>query len=582
MSRFLWLIVFLQMSVLGFSQDIEQILKTDKKNIVKISGGMNYSSTVFQSDNSLNKRDPFAWFASGNINFSILSFSFPFSYSISNQNKSFSQPSNITALHPTYKWVKTHVGRTSMSFSPYTLAGVNFSGVGVELSPKNFQFQAMYGMLSKAVEYDATKGDVNSISYKRMAYSLMFNYKLKGIDFKIIALKAADDKNSLLYEPGNSSVKPKDNLVTSFSVKSKLFKVLDFDSEYASSIMNDNTRNTIGFSDKRWFTTFYPIVNGNSSTSNYNAFKSSLNYSLKTAKLGFSYERVDPNYQTLGGLFFTNDMENFTFNPSVSFWKNKVNLSANTGLQRNNLSKDKASKTERWVGSLNLSLQIIKGLNSTFSYSNFSSFTRNNPLKDPFTNQQILVDTLNVYQVSENFVTSLSYGFGEKNKTSLSTSFTFSKSSNITGKLENVAAFGINANGPTNPFNVYCNTFGYNYTMKDKNLTLGMNLNSNLSKSSLINSWFCGPTLNVTKGFGKEKPNLSGGITYNRNYMNNVLTNNMFNYRLSVAHSPKIIKEKMGKINVSMNLMFLNKLPTAKDLNKLHELTLVANIGYTF
>lgn len=582
MSRFLCLIVFLQITVLGISQDIEQILKTDKKNIVKISGGMNYSTTVFQSDNPLNTRDPFAWFASGNINFSILNFAFPFSYSISNQNKSFSQPSNITALHPAYKWVKTHVGRTSMSFSPYTLTGVNFSGVGLELTPKKFQFQAMYGLLSKAVQYNAAEDNVNTIAYKRMAYSMMFNYKLKGVDFKIIVLKASDDKNSLVFAPGESSVKPKDNLVTSFSVKSKVFNVFDFDTEYASSIMNNNTINMIGVSDTRWFTFLYPIVRGNSSTTNYNAFKSSLNYTVKAIKLGFSYERVDPNYQTLGGLYFTNDMENFTFNPSFSLFKNKVTLSSSTGLQRNDLAQDKVSKTKRWVGSLNLSMQLFKGFNSTFSYSNFSSFTRNNPLNDPFTSQVVFVDTLNVYQVSENFVSSLSYSFGKKNKTSLNTSFTYSKSANITGKLENAAAFGINANGTTNPFHVYSNTFGYNYTMKDQNLTVGLNLNSNLSKSELMNSWFCGPSLNVSKSFGKQKPNLAGGITYNRNYMNNVLTNNMFNYRCTVSHAPKLKNEKWGKINLALNLMFLNKLPTANELKKLHELTIIANVGYTF
>lgn len=569
------------LAISSLSQDLEQFKKIDK-NTVKVSGGMNFSTTGFLTDNQNSTRDPYAWYASGNISFSAFGFAFPFSYSISNQNKSFSQPSNITSLNPSYKWFKSHIGRTSMSFSPYTLAGVNFSGVGIELTPKKFGFQAMYGMLSKAVEYDPTKNDINIISYERWAYSVMFTYKIKNTDFKIISLKAYDKANSLMNPPGLSSVKPKDNLVTSFGVKTKVFKMFDLDAEFASSMLTNNVRNTDPIADKRWFTNFYPLINGNGTSSNYNAYKGSLSYSLKTLKLGVAYEHIDPNYQTLGGLFFTNDLENLTFTPSISFLKNKVTLALNTGVQRNNINKDKASQTERWVGSANLNLQVFKGFNTSFSYSNFSSFTRNNPLKDPFTNQIMIADTCNVYQISENFVTNVSYAFGKKNKTSLSTSFTYQETSNVTGKLNNASAFGIHANGPSNPFNCYVNTLSYSYSIADRKISISVNANSNLSKSVLTNSWFCGPTFSLSKNFGKDKPSLSAGMTYNRNYQNKELTNNVFNYRLSVSHAPKIIAEKYGKLNFSVSSMFLNKLPTDKVKNKLHELTIIANIAYNF
>ena len=41
----------------------------------------------------------------------------------------------------------------SMNFSQYTLANHIFTGAGVELTPKNFKFSAMYGQLKKAVEF---------------------------------------------------------------------------------------------------------------------------------------------------------------------------------------------------------------------------------------------------------------------------------------------------------------------------------------------------------------------------------------------------------------------------------------------
>jgi hypothetical protein len=561
------------------AQDIEAISKFDK-NSVKVSGGLNFNTTGFLTDNKFSTRDPLSWFASGNINISAAGMSFPFTYSISNQSKNFSQPSNITALHPTYKWVKTHFGRTSMSFSPYTLSGINFSGVGLELTPKRITFKAMYGQLNKAIEYDAQK--INTFAFERWAYSFMVIYKLKKTTFTVISIKAKDKLNSVSLIPGSISIKAKDNLVTSFGFQTTLFKRIDLNSEVSTSMLTNNVRNTESVMDDRWFTIFYPLISGNGTTSTYKAYKGGISYQLKHAKFGFSYERIDPNYQTLGGLYFTNDLENFTFNPSLSLFKNKINLAFNTGLQRNNLDQQKASQTKRWVGSVNLNMQLIKGLTSTLSYSNFSAFTRNNPLLDPFSNQMVILDTCNVYQISENVSSNLTYGFGEKNKQSIGSTFTYQISSNVTGQLENAGAFGINASGNSKPFKSYVNTMNYNYSLAEKKVTFGINLNSNYSVNEQMKNLFCGPSLSISKSFGANKPLVSGGLTYNRNYQNNVMSTNVFNYRLGYSLAPKLLADKYGKFNLGFNAMYLLKLPTVQSLNRLNEFTIIANISYNF
>ncbi|TNE55377.1 MAG: hypothetical protein EP338_03685 [Bacteroidetes bacterium] len=561
-----------------WSQNFDHL---NKKDLVKVSGGLNFNNTIFASDRVGSVREPYAWYASGNINITALGMSFPFSYSISNQGKNFSQPSNLTSINPSYKWFKSHIGRTSMSFSPYTLSGVTYSGAGVELTPKKFSLKAMFGQLNKAVEYNVLENNINSVAYRRWAGALSLGYKINQTDFKLMFLKAFDDPNSLDFVPGLATVKPKDNIVASFQVKTQI-KKFSIETEAASSILTDNLRNEENIHRGKWYSFLYPMARGNGTTSLYNAFKGGINYNLKFGRFGFNYERIDPGYQTLGGLFFNNDLENFTFSPSFSLFKQKLNLSLNTGLQKNNLSKDKAAETNRWVGSVNVSAKIAKGLNGTITYSNFSAYTRNNPQIDPFTNQVTYLDTFNVYQISQNMVTTLNYSFGKKNPSSISSSFTYQNSQNITGDLENARAFGINASGAGNPAKTYVGTLSYTYSIKSQKVSLSMNGNANYSDFDVSQTLFIGPSTTIRKSFGKNKPSLSGGVTYNRNFQNGELTNNIFNYRLSGNYSPKMKNEKIGVMSFSLNALYLNKLPTVKEGTTINELTIVANVSYNF
>jgi hypothetical protein len=82
------------------------------------------------------------------------------------------------------------------------------------------------------------------------------------------------------------------------------------------------------------------VKHHNASTSVYHAFKTDLNYEIsQNDKIGLAYQRVDPDYYTLGGYFFTNDFENVTLNAQH---RGKINAMLSTGLQRDDL-KNKAS-----------------------------------------------------------------------------------------------------------------------------------------------------------------------------------------------------------------------------------------------
>lgn len=552
--------------------------KIGKKDMVSVGGGMGYNMVLQQVGNQPQLRDPFSWVYSGNVNVNFLGMSMPFTFSFSNQGKSYTQPFNMTALHPQWKWVKTHIGITSMQFSPYTYSGLNFAGGGVELSPKKWRVKAFGGRFKKAIEYDPVLNNITTVSYRRMGGGFSFGYEAQKGGFNVIVLKAADDQRSLEMLSPNSELTPMDNVVTSVSGKLSVVKNLQLQAEYAVSML---TRNTLlvdsAVTEKRPF--YFGLLNGNSSTTAKSAYNASLSYRFKTASIAVKYERIAPDYLTLGGLFFNNDLENITLAPAVALFKNKLTLSANTGFQRNNLSGGGATAQRRWVASVNVSGQPLKGLALNGAYSNLSSFTRRNPSAVPLYDP--VLDTMNFYQVSENYNTGVSYTFGQKIKHAVTTTFAYVKSQNITGRLQDAGAFGFNASGTTVPVDVYTGMAAY--TLQFVNgFALSCMGNYNQSLAAGMENTFYGPGVNASKSLLNKKMNLQTGATYNRQLAGSVLTNHVMNLRLGVTYNPELWDKKFGRIALSANGNFTQKFAVTDGAKSPTNLTVMMNLNYSF
>ena len=556
-------------------QDLEKI---GKKDMVSVGGGMGYNLVFQQVSGQSQLRDPFSWVYSGNVNVNFLGMSMPFTFSFSNQGKSYTQPFNMTALHPSWKWIKTHIGITSMQFSPYTYSGLNFAGGGVELSPKRWRVKAFGGRFKKAIEYDPAVNNITTVSYRRMGGGLSFGYEAQKGGFNVIVLKAADDQRSLEMLSPNSELTPMDNVVTSVSGKLSIVKNLQLQAEYAVSML---TRNTLlvdsAVTEKRPF--YFGLVNGNSSTTAKSAYNASLSYRFKTASIAVKYERVAPDYLTLGGLFFNNDLENITLAPAVALFQNKLTVSANTGFQRNNLSGGSATAQRRWVASVSLSGQPVKGLTLNGAYSNFSSFTRRNPSAVPLYDP--VLDTMNFYQVSENYNTGISYTFGKKRKHAVSSNFAYVKSQNITGRLQDAGAFGFNTSGTTLPVDVYTGMAAY--TLQFVNgFALSCMGNYNRSVAAGTENTFYGPGVNASKAILDKKMNLQTGVTYNRQLAGTTLTNHVMNLRMGVSYNPELWDKKFGKLALSLNGNFTQKFAVVSGAASPTNLTVMTNLNYSF
>ena len=575
MKHYLLLTLITFFSFVGFSQDLEQLTK---KDAVKVSGGVGFNTTYNAVDDQPQSREPFGWVATGNLNFTVLGVSLPFTYSISNRQKSYTQPFNMTALHPSYKWFKSHIGITSMSFSSYTYGGLPFAGAGVELSPKNWKFKAFGGRLKKAIEYDATVNNTSTVSYRRMGGALSFGYEKKGYSATVILLKASDNPKSLQLFAPNTELLPQDNLVTSFIGKAPIGKHFDVQTEIANSVL---TRNVLLSGIDSSHVGFYrELVNGNSSTTSSNAYNGALNFKSKIVNVALKYERVDPNYATLGALYFNNDLENITIAPNFNLFKGKLSISANTGFQRNNLSQDKSMQLKRWVGNVAISGQPLKGMVTSVNYSNFASFTRTNPAADPYYN--LLFDTMNVYQISQSMNAMASYSFGTKTKKALTGSYVFSQSKNITGRLQDAAAFGFNVDSDETPVNVHSAMSSFSMQFKEKELSISATANYNQSEMMGLKNEYFGPGMSVQKKLFKKKLSTQFGAVYNQQFKDGSLTSHLMNLRMGASMSPKLWDKKYGSLSLAMNANYSHRFAVVAGSLEPKNLTVVVNVSYGF
>ncbi len=488
-----------------------------------MTGGIGLNSVYFNGDSN---REPFTYFLSGNVNLNISDvYNIPFSFSYSNSKFQTNTPFtfNRLSMHPSYKWVTAHIGDVNVSFSPYTLNGHQFTGLGLDLSPKDkFKINLMYGRLLEEREFDP-ENISSAANYRRIGYGFKTSYQFDKFKLGTIFFRASDDVASLKNAiPTESEVLPKDNTVISFDAEATLFEKLKFRGEFALSALTEDIR-VNGVSDH--FASF--LVSDNPTTQYYKAFNLNFAYQVASGTIGLGYERIDPNYRTLGGYFFNNDLENITINATQRIFKDKVTVSFNGGLQNDDLDNTKATQLSRLVMALNVAYNASDKLNITTGYSSFQSFTN---IKNQFdfingvSQIEEQLDQDNFAQISQNANINVNYKLKETdyNSQNLNVSFSFQDAENRIGEEERTEDSSVfyNANS----------VYTINYPQSDFGISGA--LNTSFSTLGAEKSVILGPTVSATKGFLEKKLKVNGSVGYNKSMANGISQGDVTNVRI--------------------------------------------------
>jgi len=563
-NRILFFILLFFAVAFGYSQsfNVEQLAKT---KLINVSGGASANAIMYSGNAA---REPFSYFFNGNININVAGlYNLPFSFSYSTQKFGYTKPLAIKTLsiHPSYKWITTHIGDVNMTFSPYTLNGHLFTGFGVDLTPPGkFKVSAMYGRLLKSNEYDVKMPDIIP-TYKRYGYGFKTAYAFEKINLGIIFFKATDVASSLSNPvPFELGLTPKENVALSFETSFKLFQKLQVMTEYAnSSITEDISVN--GSTKGKGIASLF--LNSNVTTTSQNAVKAQLVYPAGKGTLGLGYERIDPNYRTLGSYYFNNDLENVTVNATQQIFKDKVSLALSLGMQKDNLDKQKVSQSKRLVSSLTADYKASQKLNLNFNYSNFQSYTNSRNQFD-YINQDpslVYMDTLNFRQVNQNLGLTANYLIknDKQLKKSISANFSMQESNN--------QQQGQTVAGGKNTFYNSAVSYVQGYPTKDLNFMGSINNTYSLMETG--NSLIIGPTLGVTKLFMERKLNTSFSSSYNSTFSNGDKQNDIFNMRLNCSYL------YLEKHNFNLGVISLFGKTTS---NRNNDLTATLTYSYSF
>lgn len=563
MKRLYWLFMLLPLT--GVAQNLESI---GKENPLTISGGVSLNQIFYGVRGIDSRRDPYSYYASGNINFSLYGWSVPVSFSLSNQNISYQQPFNQYGIHPTYKWATAHIGYSSMTFSPYTLNGHMYKGVGVDLAPgEKFRFSAMYGRMLKAVEPDSTNENAPASSFKRIGYGFKARYGDTKYFGELSMFRAKDDSTSIAYVPEEEGVLPQENLVVGFSGGVTVFEKLQLKAEYANSALTRDTR-AMENNGKGFFGHVGSLFTPRASTAYYHAIKGNLTYMGTGYNIGVGYERIDPEYKTLGAYYFNSDLENITVNGATAVASGKVTLAMNVGVQHDNLDGTKISTMRRWVSALNVGFTPGEKFNMAASYSNFQTYTN---IRSQFVDiNQITpydnLDTLNFTQITQNLNLNANYMLpgSDKKRQNLSANISIMKAADEQGGVQqNTGSTFYNLNG------------AYSLNLVPQSLTLSGSLNYSQNKSLSLRSSTLGPTVAVSKSLLDKKLRLTGSYSMNNTYTDGSMVNRVNSVRSNASYSLK------RKHNFNFSIVALNR-ATKQETGATDFTEFTGTLGYSY
>ena len=510
----------------SYSQSLDNIREQEP---ILVTGFVSTNQIINHQSTESGYISDYSGYYTGSLNISLYGMSVPLTFMYTNKKGNFTHPFNQLTVNPSYKWLRTYIGYSSMSFSPYSLSGHLFFGFGFDVDPPGlFRGSAMYGRLQKAVDHDTLNAN-QVAAFKRLGYGIKAGIGESGNFVDVSLFRAFDDTNSVRNMLARNRLVSQENTVISVSFNRQLLNNLVLRGEYASSYMtsdlsSDRVKEPNAFlKPPTWF---MPV---RATTISRNAFRANLTYRRNFYSLGLGYERVDPEYNTLGAYYFTNNMENMTMNFTLNLLESKVTLGGNTGLQRNDLNNTDMNKTKRVVGAGTVSFVPDEKVSLNLGYSNFSSFTNVRSTfdfineTDPFQN----FDTLNFRQISQNtnFAGSYNLGNSENTRQTLNLNLTWQVSKDRQGIDSLIIS------------NFYNSSLSYVISFSSLNLTCNASINFNRNDMSELKSNTWGPIVGASKMFFEKRLRVSLTASYNTTKSDAFPPTNIYNTRLGFAYS---------------------------------------------
>jgi len=499
------------------AQDIEQIAK---QKPVQLSGNLGIGLGMYSVKGIPARQRNFTYLFNGAPLVSIYGVSFPFSVVVSDQQRSYTQPFNQYGISPTYKWLTVHAGWRSIEFSPFTLAGHNFLGGGVELNPGKLRFGFVYGRFNKAIEEDLNQplALAQQPAYKRTGYSAKVGLGTERNHVDVIFLNAKDNVYSLSQPVTGGILTPSENMVLGVSSKFSFLKRFVFDTDvsgsiYTRDVLSDTVKNL-----KLGKTGFIKsLVTLNASTQLLTAGQTSFGYMGSNYNIKFKYRRVDPDYKSMGAYYFETDVQNYTVEGMVRLLKSRMQIGGSLGLQNDNILHDKAVRSKRKIGAVNVSY-------NTPQYGIDVRYTNYGITQDRGLN--LIIDQFRVARTNHNFSSVLRYTLSSE---SISHGFV------LTGSLQSLVDLNTYTK-PASQSNSKSVNISYQLDLPQKSFGMNTTMNYTIAEMASGNSVFYGPTIGINQLLVKTKMGVNTMLSYQRQRTDGSFTGNIIHLNLNTSY----------------------------------------------
>jgi hypothetical protein len=565
LKKHTWLFVSI-VELLSFSmaqaQDIAQIAKA---KLFTVTGGLGATGSGYTNYGMQNRRDPFAYTVSANLNLNFKGIiDAPFSVYLASGNKTFNAPAyNFVGISPRYKWITAHIGSRSMNMSQFTYAGTTFMGGGVELMPETFivKGKAFYGRLVKAVPVGDTLSPVIRLPvYERWGGAGMITIGTQSNNVDIILFKGKDNIHSLNGVDSVAGIKPEENMVLGLNTKQKIGDHLLFSLEYGfSAYTRDIRQPDVVYDEFSYANNFGSLFRPKASSQYAHALNVKADYQTEAFTAGVAFQRIDPNYQTMGALYMTNNVQDITVNAAVKLLQNKINVSGSLGYQRNNLDNKSEATDERFISNLNASYAITGNLNASLNFSNYNTSTEA---------VQILVkDSIKYAQINNNLSVSVSYAIpGEALRHSLDFSAMMQNVNTINNEFTQQESTDNQMNGVN---------AGYRLGFVETAWNIGVNASASQNRMSSGNDFTSSVGISLNKGFFKKTLQATFGFTA-MFYKAATSSNNVNTSRLTLSY--RFLK----KHSINFNTNYLHRVAGTEHDGKKIAGELIGTFAYNF
>ncbi len=494
------------------AQNIDSYLKAKP---LELTGSLSANGGLSSINGTETDRtSPFHYGLNARLNIKIYGINTPIYFSYRDHSFSLGASLYKLRLNPQYKWVKLHIGDTYMKFNPYTLAGRNVRGYGVELTPGKFRAKFLSGKIQDLNSYKDTLafGTIEEQTFTRNTLAASIGYGSASNSIDLYAVKTKDSDSLEVSQIEDAS--RLENVVVGTSLRIRPTKGVRLQFNAGLSALTD--LEVIDENETRTAFTY------NSSTNYTYAGDVSTSFQIGRTNLNGKVKYIQAFFDPLTTQYVNNDLINYTLGLTLPLAKNRIYLNGSVGIQNNNLTKQKASTANRIILNLLANFRVTKSITTNFRYTNFQQDFQAEVVE--------LGNEFNYVVTSRNLLGSFKYRSAHPTRafhlglTAGRQTFT-----NVSDEEINNQYQSLNTNL----------SIGLNFKEADLNITSGVNYRD--YTNDISNNENLGTHLRINKKFADKKFNVSYRSAYILTYKEGLRNGNTLrnNVRLGYIFSKK-------------------------------------------